>query len=246
MVNQQQYLTIQCGDLCIGIHTRFAPDYYSLWSDYVVSPTTASPDIEVDVRTSAYDKYQQLEPGLTERDYDTVAILEQIVHQLIQHQAYFLHAAVVAVDGAAYAFTAKSGTGKSTHIRLWQQVFQERAIVVNGDKPFLQRRGNQLVVSGNPWSGKERWSTNITVPLKGICFLQRGEQNTIRRATEAEIVDQLFKQVVLPQDLMKMQQFLALIEWTMNEIPFYMLTCNISEEAVQVAYQGMKGNEDES
>lgn len=57
---------------------------------------------------------------------------------LPMYGGFFLHASAVALDGAAYLFSADSGTGKSTHTGLWMDCFgQERAQIINDDKPAV-------------------------------------------------------------------------------------------------------------
>ena len=88
----------------------------------------------------------------------------------VSFQAYLLHCAVIEYNGEGYAFAAKSGTGKSTHTRLWRELFGERAIMVNDDKPFLQITSSGVFAYGSPWSGKHGLATNVRVPLEGVCF----------------------------------------------------------------------------
>jgi hypothetical protein len=53
--------------------------------------------------------------------------------------------------------------------------------MVNDDKPFLKFAGDDVIAYGSPWSGKHGLDTNISLPLKGICFLRRGSVNSIRQ-----------------------------------------------------------------
>ena len=80
------------------------------------------------------------------------------------------------MDGQAVLFTAKSGTGKSTHTKLWRDLFGERAVMVNDDKPLLRILKDGVLVCGTPWDGKHRLSTNCALPLKAICILERGKK----------------------------------------------------------------------
>ena len=96
-----------------------------------------------------------------------------------------MHGAAIAFDGAAYLFTAPSGTGKTTHVRLWRQYLGSRVTVVNGDKPFLSLEPDGTVrVWGSPWAGKERWQSPISVPLCGVCLLERGTDRICRLPPE--------------------------------------------------------------
>ena len=69
---------------------------------------------------------------------ERAAIQRKIADALFHQNILLFHGSTVAVDGKAYLFTAKSGTGKSTHTRLWRERFGARAKMVNDDKPFLQ------------------------------------------------------------------------------------------------------------
>ena len=69
---------------------------------------------------------------------ETLALLRRVTEALFAFDAVLFHGSVIAVDDKAYLFTAKSGTGKSTHTRLWQQIFGEKAQVINDDKPALR------------------------------------------------------------------------------------------------------------
>ena len=84
-------------------------------------------------------------------------------------------------EGLGYLFTAPSGTGKSTHIRLWRQFLGEAGHIVNGDKPFLSVEEGKVFVWGSPWAGKENWQKNRKAPLHGICLLKQGQKNKICR-----------------------------------------------------------------
>ena len=87
---------------------------------------------------------------------------------------------VFAMDGQAYLFSADSGVGKSTHSRLWQQVFgDQRVTIINDDKPALRLRDGVWYVYGTPWSGKYGLNHNLCYPLAGICFLERSKTNKI-------------------------------------------------------------------
>ncbi len=154
-------------------------------------------------------------------------------------EAYLMHCAVIEYEGKGYAFAAKSGTGKSTHIALWQEAFGEDVRIINGDKPILRFEEEELMAYGTPWCGKEGFNTNASVPLKAICFVERATENSIHRISPKEAVSRIFHQVLTPSDLATLDAFLPLLDRTLNQIPCYVLGCNISTEAARVAYEGM-------
>ena len=120
------------------------------------------------------DLYRSLKYKIENDEYlETLAVYRKIAEKMIDYDTILFHGSVIAVDGIGYLFTAKSGTGKSTHTRLWRELFGERAVMVNDDKPLIKVSENGIIVYGTPWDGKHRLSTNTFVPLKGICFMSK-------------------------------------------------------------------------
>ena len=96
-------------------------------------------------------------------------------------QTALFHAAVVSHDGKGYMFLGPSGTGKSTHARLWLQHI-EGTELMNDDNPVVRIAGDgTAVVYGSPWSGKTPCYCNVSCPLGGIVVLSQAPYNKIRR-----------------------------------------------------------------
>jgi hypothetical protein len=149
------------------------------------------------------------------------------------------HGSTVAVDGNAFLFTAKCGTGKSTHTRLWRQVFGDRAVMVNDDKPFLRIGTDEVLACGSPWSGKHGLDTNITVPLQGICILERGRENRIERITPAQALPMLLHQSHCPLAPGKQETFEKLVARLAQITPLWRMECNMDPEAAVVSHKAM-------
>ena len=160
-------------------------------------------------------------------------------HALVQKNVLLMHGAVVAVDGQAYLFTAKSGTGKTTHTRLWLRQFGVRAVMVNGDKPLIHITRKGATVYGTPWDGKEHLSRNIACPLKAVCILTRSETNHIERISPKEALTMLCQQSYRPAQPAALRKTLALVDLLSSSVPLYKLGCNMEPEAALVAYHGM-------
>ena len=116
----------------------------------------------------------------------------------------------------------------------------ERAVMVNDDKPLISVTGDAVLVHGTPYNGKHRLSTDISVPLKALCVLQRAEQNSIRRISKSEAFPMLMQQVYRPADSAALAQTLDLISALADRVPLYRLGANMDPEAARVAYEGMK------
>ncbi|MBF8970798.1 MULTISPECIES: hypothetical protein [unclassified Streptococcus] len=232
-------MRIEIAGVSVDIQERY-PEIRPFVQNYLIADTGVKADIQISVTDKDIEFFQvKTEEDFSRGVHEITAVLAVLCDQILDFDAFFLHAAVVAVGGEAFAFTARSGMGKSTHVRQWLQYFGEKAFVVNGDKPFLFKRGEELLAAGTPWCGKEGWETNVQVPLKGICFLERGAQNRMRLASQEEVMDRLFPQLRLPRDSVKLAKLMNLLDWTIQNIPFYILECTISEAAAQLAYQGM-------
>ncbi len=230
---------IKICNVVIDIHHSYS-FIRSLCRDYITEDTDT-----VDFSVSTTDEAIEAEKDIYDETYpmgvyEATCLHREIVGGLLKYGVILMHSAVIAVDGKAYVFMAKSGVGKSTHISLWREVFGEKAIIVNGDKPFFSFDGDTFMVHGSPWKGKEGFGEPISLPVYGICFLERGTTNIITPATEAEIVDKLFHQVLLPKKATELSLFMAIIDRILKTVPFYKLQCNMDKEAALVAYKGMR------
>ncbi len=205
---------------------------------------TTQDDIEEECRQS--DEQRQAE-GLPPYHYDdayleTLAVYRKLAAQLMQQGVLLMHGSVIAVDGEGYLFTALSGTGKSTHVRLWRRLFGERAVMVNDDKPLVRVVSDAAspLVYGTPWDGKHHLSNNIAVPLKSIVYLERGEQNEIHRVDVRTIFPVLMQQTYHGETSSGTLQAMALLGELVKKVKFYDLHCNMNPEAARVAYEGMQ------
>ena len=186
-----------------------------------------------------------LEEGMKIRRFtdpflDRAAIQRKFAEHLFDWGTLLFHGSTVAVDGRAYLFTAKCGTGKSTHTRLWRQVFGDRAVMVNDDKPFLRIGEDGVLACGAPWSGKHGLDTNITVPLAGICVLERGPENSIRPIAPEEALPRLLHEACAPLDTGKAERFRALVAELAEKTPLWRMECTKDPRAAQVAYDAMR------
>lgn len=174
---------------------------------------------------------------------ETLAVYRKLCERLIDKGIILFHGSVIAVDGKAYLFTAKSGTGKSTHTRMWHEHFGERAVMINDDKPLIEIAENRVTVYGTPWDGKHRISTNTSAPLKAICLLYRGDENKIRKVTRSEAYPMLLQQTHRPMIADKMQKVFTLLDMLCSGTKLYRLECNKNPDAVFTAFEGMNTEE---
>ena len=171
---------------------------------------------------------------------ERAAIQRAFAEFLFDYNILLFHGSAIAVDTEGYLFTAHSGTGKSTHTRLWRQVFGERAVMVNDDKPFLELTENGILLHGSPWSGKHGLDANVCVPLKGLCLLERGAENQIAPMNGEELLPMLRKQAYCPMDTAKHARFLELTARLSRQAALWKMACNKNPEAAEVAFSAMQ------
>ena len=176
----------------------------------------------------------------TSPEYAEAACLHrEIAERLWQYHAFLLHAALIECDGAGYAFAARSGVGKSTHIGLWKKNFGERVHIINGDKPIVKITDRGIMAYGTPWNGKEGLGENRGCPLRALCFLERGTENRIESISTDDAVSRIFPQIYLPQEPQAAAGTLELLDAFVKEVSFFRLACNMEDEAAIVAHKAM-------
>lgn len=200
--------------------------------------TTENMPTDIVIQSELYqkDKY----PNWKE---DNIAYMEsgrQFYRQLLKYNGMMLHASAVALGGRAYLFSGPSGMGKSTHTRLWQQMFGENAVVFNDDKPALRRLDDRWYAYGTPWCGKDGINVNMKVPLAGICFLRRGEENSIRRLSGLEAAGYVVAQTLHRfKNESNLSLMLSHVDKLIREIPIFELRNLPVPDAARLSYETM-------
>ena len=226
-----KYINIEC------VH----PEMKDFCKDYLVE------NVEADLSIVTTNEDILAEQNSLQEEYyplsylETLCTLRKIAELFPLHQRLLMHGASIAYDDKAYLFTAPSGTGKSTHIRLWKKAWGEDVRIVNGDKPFLSFDNEEIYIYGTPWAGKERWQRNCKERLHGICFVNRGTENTIRRLEPAECLSKLFRQIYMPKDPAAAGATLELMDLLVRNVPLYHLECDMSEDAVKCSFEALTG-----
>ncbi len=199
-------------------------------------------DIVIAYPQKAMERWGELVPHFNDESKEYMSLGSVFYRGLINFEGIMLHSSAVVYEDKAYLFTAKSGTGKSTHTQLWLKHFgEDKAYILNDDKPAVRRIDGRYYACGTPFSGKVDMSRNKQVPLQAICVIKRGTENSISKLGVDEALYAILNQTIRPYSESGMTELLDIIEGIVKEIPVYELYCNISEEAVITAYEGMNG-----
>lgn len=215
----------------------FCHDYLSD-DDYSYEIDINQEDIELE---REYSARQDIKEGKAIRNYpnaylETLALYRKLANPLLDNKIVIFHGAVVVANNKAYLFTAPSGTGKTTHIRLWLKEFDD-TYVLNGDKPLLMIKDNKVYAVGTPWMGKEKMGINKIVELDSICVLDRSIDNRIIKLDKSEALSYLAKQIHIPDN--RIVEILNVLTFIINNINLYHLYCNKEDEAAHVSYREM-------
>ena len=211
---------------------------------YLVEPYR-EPDLvmEADEKEIAFGKawfLQHEHTEITDAESEFSRAPFSIYSKLPAFGAMWLHSVLLEMDGEGYAITAPSGYGKSTQGQLWLKAFPDRARIINGDNPIVRKEGEGFVAYGTPFCGKEGYQVNIGVPLKGFCYLKHGETNSIRRMDSTVAFAQLLREYQCRFTAEYQERHMELLQQFVENVPIYVLTCNLDGQAPIVAYEGMK------
>ena len=111
--------------------------------------------------------------------------------------------------------------------------------MINDDKPLLRITDDYVMIYGTPWNGKHHLGNNISVPLKSICFLNRGNINTIEHCNQKDGFELLLKYTFRPEDPVRMLDVLNTVTKILSCCDFWTLKCNMNPEAAKLSYETM-------
>ena len=242
-------MKITLADLTIEIKNRY-PYAEEYCRDYVAE-ADAVPDLSFSVQESdiSFERekvaLEVAAMGFPLHSYsdeylETLAIYRKIAEAAPSRQVILFHGSAIAIDGIAFLFTAKSGTGKSTHARLLRELLGDRAVMINDDKPLLKITDQGVTVYGTPWNGKHHLGMNASAPLKAICLLERGVQNEITPISFLDAFPMLLQQCYRPADQEQMLKTLSLLNQLEKTVRFYRLRCNVERDAAITSYSTLK------
>ena len=196
-------------------------------------------DDEVQIRLNVKEDFirQKKEelPHLSLDDHEYMWTGEAFYNEILKHDGMMLHSSCVEKDGFAYLFSAKSGTGKSTHTHLWLKNL-EGTRIINDDKPALILENGKWYACGTPFSGKTDENVDVKVPIRALVFLHRSEKNEVKRMPTVQAIGMLLSQTIRPNSKELAEKMLDLADKLLTKVPVFSLGCNMDDEAAIVAY----------
>jgi len=156
----------------------------------------------------------------------------------LSRQTVSIHSSVVVHQGKSIFFLGESGTGKSTHTRLWLNHIQESELL-NDDSPFIRiEEDGSIRAYGSPWSGKTPCYKNISTPVAAFVRLSQAPVNRIRRLTGVEAIAALLPSCpfAFAYENQLSEQVYSIISLILQQLPVYHLECLPDANAAQLVY----------
>ena len=149
-----------------------------------------------------------------------------------------MHASVVMQGGKGFLFLGPSGTGKSTHSRLWLQYIPGSELL-NDDNPILRLLpGGSARVYGSPWSGKTPCYKAQDVPVGAVVRLSQAPENRIERLPLVQAYASLMSSASAFRPLKELADgWHATLEGLAAAVPCYHLDCLPDRAAAELCYK---------
>ncbi len=153
-----------------------------------------------------------------------------------------VHASVVFHNEKAYMFLGSSGTGKSTHSRLWMENIPKTDLL-NDDNPAVRTfPDGRCIVYGTPWSGKTPCYRNMQFPIGAIVHLQQAPHNAISRLKSINAFSAFFPSCsMIKWNERNRSQVIRSVEEVVQRVPIYSLECLPDAEAAHLCNQTVEG-----
>lgn len=199
-------------------------------------------DFEMTITDETIKYTIEEDPSLTTELAEYMLMGTTFYKALLHYNGCLLHSSAVVIDNDAYLFSASCGTGKSTHTSLWLKYLSEKEpYILNDDKPAIRIMEDGIYAYGTPFSGKHDISKNTRANLKGICFIEQATTNVIKKIEPEEALTLFFEQTLRRLTKEQMLKLLDIMDVILKNIPCYKLYCDMSEEAVRLSYNTMRG-----
>jgi len=182
--------------------------------------------------------------GLHVRMTLDIALTHIFRYATLKLQTTVIHASAVSYHDKAYLFLGISGTGKSTHSRLWLEHI-EGTELINDDKPILRIMDDgEVRLYGSPWSGKTPCYRNVDYPVGGMVKLNQGPQNRIRRLGKVEAYHVILQSVYGRRWDATVSTPLHELEVKLIErVPIWHLECLPDHEAAKLSWTTVTGEQ---
>jgi hypothetical protein len=242
--------TSRLGDGDISYSFAANKDVYLFRMEKAVRPNFLMEIQNLNGRFTAITNMDENTSAYLLRFYSWIAFSLAALH----HQTVAIHASTITYKGKSILFLGESGTGKSTHTRLWLDNI-EGSELLNDDSPFIGVKGFEvgevgevgeageiIKVFGSPWSGKTPCYKNQETPVAAIVRLSQAPQNTIRPLKGIAALGALLPSCppVFAYDKRLQGYISAILSAVLKQVPVYSLQCLPNPEAAHLVFSRLQ------
>ncbi len=218
----------QICDIVIEIKTA-SEKVEKFFKDYIYCENLI-PELMIEFSSDEISDYAKSE-GVSNDIAEITMILRDFSNfAFSKKSAILFHSSAISVNGQAILFCAPSGTGKSTHSKLWVKNFSD-VEYINDDKPFIRKKGDNYLVYGSPWRGKHNLGGNVSAKIKAICFIERAKENSIVEIDEFQAIYGLLNQSVRVKEENEVDKLLQIFSEIVRFSKIYKLRVNMDDDA---------------
>lgn len=157
----------------------------------------------------------------------------------LKYNMLTFHGVLMEYQGNGIIISAPSGTGKTTHARMWRDF--RNALIINGDRATCYEDDGRWIACGLPWSGTSGEQINRKVSLKALIVLERGEINQIHRLQGLHAFGAIFPHIQYPSWNAEMTgKAMELADSFLKKIPVFRFSCRPDLDSVEVLERAIK------
>lgn len=237
IINEEDYI-LESGDNLLSSFDK-GPIPYKIYQtssgEFLWVRQIANKEIQLVYRISEDWRYWRLisDNSNSSGNYSFQELSYIFPYSILGKGGILFHGVVMEWNGKGIIVAAQSGTGKTTHTRMWKN--SENALILNGDRALCYRQDNKWYTSGTPWSGSSGEHLNRSVALSVIVILEQDSVNQVTCLSPIQGAFELIKLAFAPpweQNLM--DHALDSIDQMVQNVPILKLSCKPDLDAVRV------------
>lgn len=201
----------------------------------------AKPDMTIDVSDEELEYFVREGVDITHPISENICLSNAFNFRLIKHFGGSIHSSAVLYNNKVYLFSASSGVGKSTLTRRICRLFPD-AVIINDDRPSYRLIDGKCMVYGTPFAGGTAVQQNLSGELGGVIFVERAGESRLKKISSGQAITLLLQQVRLRKNKKIMDRLMSMLSHIITNYPFYLLSCNNSDDDAYNAQEVMKRN----
>lgn len=183
-----------------------------------------------------YLLYHREYPNIPIDEAEHIFLANELLKKILKYNAIAIHSSAVKYCDKCILFSADSGVGKSTHAKMWEELYHDKVKILNDDKPIVRQLDDELVVYGTPFAGGTTKFQNDCAKLYAIVFLERSGNNSIEEILPSVALRYLFKSIIRRIGKKSMDYSLDMLNNILENTKFYILHCNQDKSAAILAH----------